>query len=77
MARRVPGGLGRGPEALDHLPVLREIAVGEIDPGDVHAGPKHLLHHLPGPGRRANGADDLGFVRRQGHGGPLLGFFYF
>ena len=49
MARRRSGGPGRGPEILDHLLVAREIAVGEIEPGDVHAGQQQLLHHLPGP----------------------------
>ena len=42
------GGPGRGAEILDHLFVAREIPVGEIEPGYVHAGQQQLLHHIAG-----------------------------
>ncbi len=48
-----------GPDALDCLQVLGMGAVGEVQTGDVHPGPRHLLDDPLGDGRGPDRADDL------------------
>ena len=66
------GGSGGGSEICDHLFVPREITMGEIKPGNIHAGQQQLLHHGGGLGCGPYGAYDLGLVEWKSHGCPPL-----
>lgn len=46
-------------EVVERLLVVGMGPVGEVESGDVHAGPEELLDHLNGPGGGAERADDL------------------
>jgi hypothetical protein len=38
-------GPGRGSEVLDYFLVAREIPMGKVEPGYVHAGQQQFFHH--------------------------------
>src|SRR5207249_4649723 len=70
-------GLHRA-DPLDGLAVLGVGAVGEVQAGDVHARPHHLLDDPLGHRRRADGADDLGealLAHAQASAGATTRFF--
>jgi hypothetical protein len=48
--------------------VTPEVAVREIETGNIHAGPDHVLHDFPRRGSRPDGANDLCLVSWQTHG---------
>jgi hypothetical protein len=47
--------------------VAGKIAMGEVEPSNIHTGSDHLFHHLSGFGRRSDCTDDFGFMRWQSH----------
>ncbi len=59
------GDAGSLADAADDLAVGAEVAVGEIEPGDVHAGEQHFLEHFRRIGGRTDGADQFGLVGGQ------------
>ena len=56
------GFTGGGADALDQLAMLVEIAMGEVQPGNIHARLQHPLQHFRRIRGRADGADNLGLV---------------
>ena len=72
LALALDGALGaRLADAIRDRAVVGVVAVGEVQPGHVHAGVHHLQQHLGAPARRADGAHDLrladGLVGVRGH----------
>ncbi len=61
---------GGAAEVFDDPPVVLEDPVGKVQPGDVHPRKEQLVHDLRRIGRRADGADDPGFVGGQDHAAP-------
>src|SRR5512139_1488897 len=62
-----PRRAGGGPKIPYHLAVAGKVAVGEIEPGYVHARQQHLLHDLGRIGCGTNGADDFCFIFWKSH----------
>ena len=64
----LPDRRGRRADRPDGLGVARELAMGEVEPGDVHPGLDHLLERAARAGRGTDGRDDLGAVLALAHG---------
>jgi hypothetical protein len=47
--------------------VAGKIAMGEVEPGNIHSGPDHLIHDFLRFGRRSDRTDDFGFMVWQSH----------
>ena len=60
-----PGGRLCGADARDAAGVIRERPVREVQPRDIHSRADQALEHVGRIGRRADGGDDSGLVRRQ------------